>query len=75
MSMARDAAGRLVHLDGDRIISYEAHKSDYALSHNMILRMRSRVRQAHKNIIHPRWLVDCDKQQRVVELNEGYYTH
>lgn len=71
--LSKDEMAVLVMKNGGAI-SYESYSADFAISDRITLLMGRRIQVEGKDVIHPRWLVDCDKQQRVVELDETYYT-
>lgn len=72
-ALSKDEMVTMVRKNGG-IISYDSYKSDHALSDRITLLMSRRIQVTGKVVIHPRWLVDCDKQQRVVELEESHHT-
>lgn len=71
--LSKDEMVVLVRRNGG-VISYDSYRSDFALCDRITLLMSRRILVSGKVVIHPRWLVDCDEQQRVVELEERYYT-
>lgn len=71
--LSKDEMVVLVRKNGG-VISYRSYESDYALSDKITLLMLRRIKVTGKGVIHPRWLVDCDKQQRFVELEESHHT-
>ncbi|KAL2285376.1 hypothetical protein FJTKL_08295 [Diaporthe vaccinii] len=72
--LSKDEMVVLVRKNGSAI-SYHSYKSDYAISDKITLLMSQRIKVTGKGVIHLRWLVDCDKQQQVMELEESHHMH
>lgn len=71
--LSKDEMVALVRKNGGSVF-YDYRKSDYAISHRVTWPILLRIRGGNDDIIHPKWLVECDQQQRVVDLHEGYRT-
>lgn len=71
--LSKDEMVVLVKRNGG-VILVDFMAADFAISHRMTLYMHSRARK-DKDVIHPRWLAECNSKQQLVALREEHYRH